>query len=62
MPKKNAQDEAEEFETTEEVMPKEAAPEIEPHDGLVKVALGNETLHVHRNALEQHKKLGWKEV
>lgn len=61
MPKKDEQDEIEDG--REEAMPKKASPKTEPSlEGLIKVSLGSETLHVHPNALAEHKKLGWKEA
>jgi hypothetical protein len=61
MPKRDEETEIEEVK--EEAMPKKAASKSEPSlEGLVKVSLGSETLHVHPNALADHKKLGWKEA
>ena len=63
MPRKDrSQDDGEEVETTEEAMPEvSASVKAEPqHPGLIKVKFGDDTLHVHPTALEEHKKLGWK--
>jgi hypothetical protein len=61
MPRK--EDQTEDEEVREEAMPRKASPKPEtPSDGLVKVSLGAETLHVHPDALQAHKKLGWKEA
>lgn|GEM_PF-2462919 len=43
-----------------------AKPVVEDEEpdytGLVKVELGGEELHVHPSCLDDHKRLGWKEV
>jgi hypothetical protein len=42
---------------------KPAVADDEPdYTGLVKVEQGGEELHVHPSCLEDHKRLGWKEV
>jgi hypothetical protein len=55
-------DEGEEAETAEDTMPDApVSEELESHNsGLIKVKLGDDTIHVHPTALEEHKNHGWK--